>query len=258
MLIARRSPMGRMRTSTGSSPAGLTLLSTKTRPTATITPCSRSCAWKTNMGSRSSLLIPIRMRLTSRAAICREFPTHSIWNMTVVQAHSTAVISLTQATSTSCRSSCTRTVRWQGRSLADGRFPALPWLKAVCRQGHLTEPMCSDWEAVATGQISPVMSATRRSRQRGLTRPPSRRLSLPGFQDQLDRTPALATRARTQLEVRITSAEGPRIQLRAESYNTFNHTEFQNVSTGFTNSNFGQLTSTYDPRVLQFGAKFLF
>ncbi len=59
-------------------------------------------------------------------------------------------------------------------------------------------------------------------------------------------------------EVRITSAEGPRIQLRAESYNTFNHTEFQNVSTGFTNSNFGQLTSTYDPRVLQFGAKFLF
>ena len=59
-------------------------------------------------------------------------------------------------------------------------------------------------------------------------------------------------------EFRITSAEGPRFQLRAESYNTFNHTEFQNVSTGFTSSNFGQLTSTYDPRVLQFGAKFLF
>ncbi|WP_158750962.1 carboxypeptidase-like regulatory domain-containing protein [Acidobacterium sp. S8] len=59
-------------------------------------------------------------------------------------------------------------------------------------------------------------------------------------------------------EFRITSAEGPRFQLRAESYNTFNHTEFQNVSQGFTSSNFGQLTSTYDPRVLQFGAKFLF
>ena len=59
-------------------------------------------------------------------------------------------------------------------------------------------------------------------------------------------------------EFRITSAEGPRFQLRAESYNTFNHTQFQNVSTGFTSSNFGQLTSTYDPRVLQFGAKFLF
>ena len=59
-------------------------------------------------------------------------------------------------------------------------------------------------------------------------------------------------------EFRISSAEGPRFQLRAESYNTFNHTEFQNVSQGFTSSNFGQLTSTYDPRVLQFGAKFLF
>jgi hypothetical protein len=59
-------------------------------------------------------------------------------------------------------------------------------------------------------------------------------------------------------EIRITSAEGPRFQLRAESYNTFNHTEFQNVGTGLTSSNFGQLTSTYDPRVLQFGAKFLF
>jgi hypothetical protein len=59
-------------------------------------------------------------------------------------------------------------------------------------------------------------------------------------------------------EFRLTSGEGPLFQLRAESYNTFNHTEFQNVSTGFTSSNFGQLTSTYDPRVLQFGAKFLF
>jgi hypothetical protein len=59
-------------------------------------------------------------------------------------------------------------------------------------------------------------------------------------------------------EFLITSAEGPRFQFRAESYNTFNHTEFNNVQTGFTNKNFGQVTSTYDPRVLQFGAKFLF
>jgi len=59
-------------------------------------------------------------------------------------------------------------------------------------------------------------------------------------------------------EFRLTSHEGPRFQFRAESYNTFNHTEFNNVSTGFTSGNFGQVTSTYDPRVLQFGAKFLF
>ena len=51
---------------------------------------------------------------------------------------------------------------------------------------------------------------------------------------------------------------GPRLQLRAESYNTFNHTEFNAIDTGFTDQNFGQVTSTYDPRVLQFGAKFLF
>ena len=60
-------------------------------------------------------------------------------------------------------------------------------------------------------------------------------------------------------EFRITSAEGPRFQFRAESYNTFNHTEFNDVDTGFTNTKtFGHVTSTLDPRVFQFGAKFLF
>jgi hypothetical protein len=59
-------------------------------------------------------------------------------------------------------------------------------------------------------------------------------------------------------EFRITSGEGPRFQFRAESYNTFNHTEFNNVQTSYTSTQFGQVTSTYDPRVLQFGAKFLF
>jgi hypothetical protein len=46
--------------------------------------------------------------------------------------------------------------------------------------------------------------------------------------------------------------------LRVESFNTFNHTEFQNIDTGFTDANFGQVTNTYDPRELQFGGKFLF
>jgi hypothetical protein len=32
----------------------------------------------------------------------------------------------------------------------------------------------------------------------------------------------------------------------------------KNIDTGFTDSAFGQVTSTYDPRVLQFGAKLLF
>jgi hypothetical protein len=56
----------------------------------------------------------------------------------------------------------------------------------------------------------------------------------------------------------LTSREGPHFEIRFESFNTFNHTEFQNIDTGFTDSKFGQVTSTYDPRVLQFGGKFLF
>ena len=59
-------------------------------------------------------------------------------------------------------------------------------------------------------------------------------------------------------EFRITSGEGPRFQLRAESYNTFNHTEWNGIDTGFTDGNFGRITSTFDPRTFQFGAKFLF
>jgi hypothetical protein len=51
---------------------------------------------------------------------------------------------------------------------------------------------------------------------------------------------------------------GPRLELRFESFNTFNHTEFQNIDVGSTDPNFGQVTSTYDPRVLQLGAKFSF
>jgi hypothetical protein len=57
----------------------------------------------------------------------------------------------------------------------------------------------------------------------------------------------------------LTSREGgPRLELRFESFNTFNHTEFQNLDLGTADANFGQVTSAYDPRVLQLGAKFSF
>ena len=57
----------------------------------------------------------------------------------------------------------------------------------------------------------------------------------------------------------LTSHEnGPRVQLRFESFNTFNHTEFLGVNTSSADANFGKITSTYDPRVLQLGAKFSF
>jgi len=49
-----------------------------------------------------------------------------------------------------------------------------------------------------------------------------------------------------------------RFQLRAESFNTFNHTQFQNLQNSFTAGNFGQVTSTWDARKFQFGGKLLF
>lgn len=54
------------------------------------------------------------------------------------------------------------------------------------------------------------------------------------------------------------SENSPKIELRFESFNTFNHTQFNGVDTAFTDSNFGQVTSSLDPRVLQFGGKFIF
>ncbi|MGA7521711.1 MAG: TonB-dependent receptor [Acidobacteriaceae bacterium] len=52
--------------------------------------------------------------------------------------------------------------------------------------------------------------------------------------------------------------EGPRFQFRVETFNTFNHTEFNSIDTGTADSTYGQVTSTYDPRELQFGGKILF
>ena len=52
--------------------------------------------------------------------------------------------------------------------------------------------------------------------------------------------------------------EGLRFQFRVESFNTFNHTQFNNIDSGFADSTFGQVTSTYDPRVIQFGGKLMF
>jgi hypothetical protein len=59
--------------------------------------------------------------------------------------------------------------------------------------------------------------------------------------------------------IALTSHEGgPALQLRFESFNIFNHTEFNNVDTNSTDANFGAVTTTYDPRTLQLGAKFSF
>jgi hypothetical protein len=52
--------------------------------------------------------------------------------------------------------------------------------------------------------------------------------------------------------------EGPSLELRFEFFNVFNHTEFNNIDQNSGDSNFGQVTTAYDPRTLQLGAKFHF
>lgn len=54
------------------------------------------------------------------------------------------------------------------------------------------------------------------------------------------------------------SKEGGRLEFHADTFNTFNHTQFHNVDTGFGGQNFGKVTSTYDPRVIELGLKFRF
>ena len=51
---------------------------------------------------------------------------------------------------------------------------------------------------------------------------------------------------------------GSFFELRVETFNTFNHTEFNGVGTTYGNSQFGQVTSTWDPRTFQLGAKLHF
>jgi len=51
---------------------------------------------------------------------------------------------------------------------------------------------------------------------------------------------------------------GPSMELRFESFNTFNHTQFSGMDASSHDSNFGQITSTYDPRTMQFGGKLRF
>jgi hypothetical protein len=48
------------------------------------------------------------------------------------------------------------------------------------------------------------------------------------------------------------------IELRTEFFNIFNHAEFTNPDTNLANPTFGQVTNTYDPRIIQFGARFTF
>ena len=52
--------------------------------------------------------------------------------------------------------------------------------------------------------------------------------------------------------------ERAKLDFRFETFNTFNHTQFNSLSTGVTNADFGQLNGTFNPRTLQLGMKFMF
>jgi hypothetical protein len=51
--------------------------------------------------------------------------------------------------------------------------------------------------------------------------------------------------------------ESTSVEIRAEFFNIFNHTQFNNPSGNFSSGNFGVVTSARDPRIGQFSAKFI-
>jgi hypothetical protein len=56
----------------------------------------------------------------------------------------------------------------------------------------------------------------------------------------------------------LSETRGSRFEFRVETFNIWNHTQFNQVSTNLGSSNFGQYTSAFDPRILQLGGKIYF
>jgi hypothetical protein len=56
----------------------------------------------------------------------------------------------------------------------------------------------------------------------------------------------------------FSESRGSRLEFRAETFNIWNHTQFNQTSTNFGASNFGQFTSAFDPRIMQLGLKLYF
>jgi hypothetical protein len=56
----------------------------------------------------------------------------------------------------------------------------------------------------------------------------------------------------------FSESRGSRLEFRAETFNIWNHTQFNQTSTNFGSGNFGQFTSAFDPRIMQVGLKLYF
>jgi outer membrane receptor protein involved in Fe transport len=68
--------------------------------------------------------------------------------------------------------------------------------------------------------------------------------------------------SRTNLDLTLAKTtkitERVSLQLRLDSFNLFNHAQFKQPDTNIYSGSFGQVTDTYDPRILQLGARFQF
>jgi hypothetical protein len=62
----------------------------------------------------------------------------------------------------------------------------------------------------------------------------------------------------TSLYKSFAVTERAHFELRFESFNTFNHTEYNSFNDSLNSSQYGQITSVWDPRVLELGGKFVF
>jgi hypothetical protein len=56
----------------------------------------------------------------------------------------------------------------------------------------------------------------------------------------------------------FSETRGSRFELRFETFNTWNHPQWNNIDNNLTDSRFGQVTSAFDPRIIQLGGKLYF
>jgi len=125
-----------------------------------------------------------------------------------------------------------------------GRGPLAP---SIGYGGNLD--LVGDWRAVPGGQ-TPAQYVNRgafNGRAGLVGTVPRNLIEMPGVQSW-----NLALMKRTALTERW------QLQLRAEVFNLFNHPNYRTLVTNFSASNFGALTETDEPRVIQFGLKLLF
>jgi hypothetical protein len=125
-----------------------------------------------------------------------------------------------------------------------GRSPLAP---SIGYGGNLD--LVGDWRDVPGGQ-TPTLYVNRNAfagRAGLIGTVPRNLIEMPSVQNW-----NLALMKRTALNERW------QVQLRAEIFNLFNHPNYRTLVTNFSASNFGSLTETDEPRVIQFGLKLQF